>query len=67
MPTFDVSVIGELNLDLILYGLPTELVLEQEHLAKDLSITLLANLCESGRCWTPWFRFLGDSLRTRFR
>ena len=40
MPTFDVSVIGELNLDLILYGLPTELVLEQEHLAKDLSITL---------------------------
>ena len=40
MPNFDVSVIGELNLDLILYGLPTELVLEQEHLAKDLSITL---------------------------
>jgi sugar/nucleoside kinase (ribokinase family) len=40
LPTFDVSVIGELNLDLILYGLPPELVLEQEHLAKDLSITL---------------------------
>lgn len=40
MPAFDVSVIGELNLDLILYGLPPELVLEQEHLAKDLSITL---------------------------
>jgi len=38
--TFDVSVIGELNLDLILYGLPEELVLEREHLAKDLSITL---------------------------
>jgi sugar/nucleoside kinase (ribokinase family) len=38
--TFDVSVIGELNLDLILYGLPPELVLEREHLAKDLSITL---------------------------
>jgi sugar/nucleoside kinase (ribokinase family) len=38
--TFDVSVIGELNLDLILYGLPTTLVLEREHLAKDLSITL---------------------------
>jgi sugar/nucleoside kinase (ribokinase family) len=37
---FDVSVIGELNLDLILYGLPTNLVLEQEHLAKDLRITL---------------------------
>jgi sugar/nucleoside kinase (ribokinase family) len=40
VPTFDVSVIGELNLDLILYGLPQELVLEHEHLAKDLSITL---------------------------
>ena len=34
------SVIGELNLDLILYGLPQELVLEHEHLAKDLRITL---------------------------
>ncbi len=40
MATFDVSVIGELNLDLILYGLPQELILEHEHLAKDLSITL---------------------------
>ncbi len=40
MATFDVSVIGELNLDLILYGLPTTLVLEREHLAKELSITL---------------------------
>ena len=40
MATFDVSVIGELNLDLIFYGLPTELILEHEHLAKDLSITL---------------------------
>jgi len=38
--SFDVSVIGELNLDLILYGLPQELKLEHEHLAKDLSITL---------------------------
>jgi len=37
---FDVSVIGELNLDLIFYGLPLELELEREHLAKDLSITL---------------------------
>jgi sugar/nucleoside kinase (ribokinase family) len=40
LDTFDVSVIGELNLDLILYGLPPELTLEREHLAKDLSITL---------------------------
>jgi sugar/nucleoside kinase (ribokinase family) len=37
---FDVSVIGELNLDLILSGLPAELTLEREHLASDLSITL---------------------------
>lgn len=40
MAKFDVSVIGELNLDLILYGLPQELKLEHEHVAKDLSITL---------------------------
>jgi sugar/nucleoside kinase (ribokinase family) len=33
-------VIGELNLDLIFYGLPEKLELEHEHLAKDLSITL---------------------------
>jgi sugar/nucleoside kinase (ribokinase family) len=40
VPPLDVSVIGELNLDLVLYGLPQNLVLEREHLAKDLSITL---------------------------
>ena len=28
MPTLDVCVVGEINLDLILYGLPKELVLE---------------------------------------
>jgi sugar/nucleoside kinase (ribokinase family) len=40
MPAFDVSVIGELNLDVILYGLPPNLVPEREHLAQSLSITL---------------------------
>jgi sugar/nucleoside kinase (ribokinase family) len=40
VPSFDVSVVGELNLDLIFYGLPQELQLEREHLAKELSITL---------------------------
>jgi len=40
MAKFDVSVVGELNLDLILSGLPPELELEREHLAKDLTITL---------------------------
>src|ERR1700719_664127 len=36
----DVSVVGELNLDLILYGLPERLQLEREILASNLSITL---------------------------
>lgn len=40
MTRFDVSVVGELNLDLILYGLPEKFQLEREHLAKNLSITL---------------------------
>jgi sugar/nucleoside kinase (ribokinase family) len=40
LATFDVSVIGELNLDLILSGLPAALALEREHLATNLSITL---------------------------
>jgi sugar/nucleoside kinase (ribokinase family) len=37
---FDVSVVGELNCDLILYGLPPVLEPEREHLAKDFSMTL---------------------------
>jgi sugar/nucleoside kinase (ribokinase family) len=40
LPTLDVSVVGELNLDIIFYGLPEKLELEREHLAKELSITL---------------------------
>ena len=40
MPKFDVSVIGELNLDLIFYGLPAKLELDREHLASNLSLTL---------------------------
>jgi sugar/nucleoside kinase (ribokinase family) len=40
LPSFDVSVIGELNLDLILYGLPARLKLECELLASNLAITL---------------------------
>jgi len=40
MAKFDVSVVGELNLDLIFYGLPKDLEFDREHLAKDLSITL---------------------------
>ena len=40
MKRFDISVVGELNADLILYGLPATLEPEREHLAKDFAITL---------------------------
>ena len=33
MPRFDVTIAGELNLDLILYGLPEQLLPERELLA----------------------------------
>jgi sugar/nucleoside kinase (ribokinase family) len=37
---FDISVLGELNCDLILYGLPAVLEPEREHLASGFSLTL---------------------------
>jgi sugar/nucleoside kinase (ribokinase family) len=40
MADFDVCVVGELNLDLILYGLPKEFVLDRELLATGLALTL---------------------------
>ena len=40
MAQFDVTVVGELNLDLILYGLPDNLEPEKELLADDLALTL---------------------------
>jgi sugar/nucleoside kinase (ribokinase family) len=40
MSRFDVTIAGEINLDLILYDLPRELPLEQELLATGLEITL---------------------------
>ena len=40
MVHFDVTVVGELNLDLILYGLPDKLEPERELLAKRLALTL---------------------------
>lgn len=40
MPNFDITIAGEINLDLILYGLPADLPLEQELLAKGLEVTL---------------------------
>ncbi len=40
MPKFDVTIAGELNLDLILYGLPDDLPPERELLASDMALTL---------------------------
>src|SRR5579863_4087354 len=40
MPRFDVTIAGELNLDLILYGLPEELAPERELLADRMMLTL---------------------------
>jgi len=37
---FDIGVVGELNCDLILYGLPSVLEPEREHLASDFAMTL---------------------------
>lgn len=40
MPRFDVTIAGELNLDLILYGLPEQLQPERELLAEGMMLTL---------------------------
>src|SRR5271169_1255948 len=40
MPRFDVTIAGELNLDLILYGLPDPLPAEREVLAERMTLTL---------------------------
>lgn len=40
MPTFDITIAGELNLDLILYGLPEQLQPERELLADRMMFTL---------------------------
>jgi sugar/nucleoside kinase (ribokinase family) len=43
MPRFDVTIAGELNLDLILYGLPREMPEERELLADGMNLTLGAS------------------------
>src|SRR6476620_4269945 len=40
MPRFDVTIAGELNLDLILYGLPEELTPERELMTDRMMLTL---------------------------
>jgi sugar/nucleoside kinase (ribokinase family) len=37
---FDISVVGELNLDFVLYGLPARFELDREHIASDANLTL---------------------------
>jgi len=37
---FDITIAGELNLDLILYGIPAEMQIERELLATDVQVTL---------------------------
>jgi len=43
VPRFDVTIAGELNLDLILYGLPEQLPPERELLADRMMLTLGAS------------------------
>ena len=40
MPKLDIAIAGEINLDLILYGLPEQMPTERELLASDFTITL---------------------------
>lgn len=40
MPNFDITIAGELNLDLILYGYPEDIPVERELLADDFRMTL---------------------------
>jgi sugar/nucleoside kinase (ribokinase family) len=40
MSKLDIAIVGEINLDLILYGLPEEMPTERELLANDFAITL---------------------------
>ena len=40
MKTLDISIAGEINLDLILYGLPEVMPLERELLGTDFQLTL---------------------------
>ncbi|HEY8996305.1 MAG TPA: carbohydrate kinase family protein [Edaphobacter sp.] len=66
---FQVAIAGEINLDLILYGLPTELPMERELLASNFEVTLgsssaiLAhNLAALGTSVTFTTRVGGDEL-----
>jgi sugar/nucleoside kinase (ribokinase family) len=53
-----ISVVGELNLDLVLYGLPGHFDLDREYLASDLSLTLGS----SSAIFAHNFALLGNSV-----
>ena len=53
-----ISVVGELNLDLVLYGLPGRFDLDREYLASDLSLTLGS----SSAIFAHNFALLGNSV-----
>src|SRR5271155_3908713 len=55
---FGISVVGELNLDLVLYGLPGHFELDREHLASNLSLTLGS----SSAIFAHNFALLGNSV-----
>ena len=40
MPRFEVTIAGEINLDLVLYGLPEQMPPERELLASEFQMTL---------------------------
>ena len=54
MPRFDVTIAGELNLDLILYGLPDELPPERELLADRMMLTLGSSSAIAPTIWRRW-------------
>ena len=54
MRRFDVTIAGELNLDLILYGLPEELPGDRELIASGMMLTLGSS---SGDCGAQSRRF----------
>ena len=56
---FSISVVGELNLDLVLYGLPGHFELDREHLASNLSLTLGS----SSAIFAHNFALLGNRVR----
>ena len=57
MKNFDISIAGEINLDLVLYGLPEAIPLEREILATDFQVTLGSSSAilahNIGTTWQP--------------